>query len=905
MGARRAIGRFLEALGARIATRNANPETELSRLASELRQAQDRLRDYVEVSSDWYWEQDATLRFTHIAASNQSAANYLPDDYIGKTRRELKPDGHTEAEMAAHEAQLDRREPFDDFCFTRKRSTGETVYISISGKPIYDADGTFCGYRGIGRDITAQVAAGRAVAVEQQKFVEVVQKHMVLGVAVFDAAGELSIFNQKFLAFNDGVLPEIVAGAPIEAFAVNQGDAPATIAPAEPFERNGLWLMRSTVTQSDGVTVVVEVDVSELKAREAEIVAREKQFRDFAELSADWFWELDDEYKFSFMSDNYREIGGEPANVIGVDRVNLRPAFFQDASEDPEPAALAQRKVYRGLEHQSVFVEGVWVSSSGKPLYDEHGGFQGYRGVTRDITDQHLLTKRLSDERSAYHAMLDAAPIGFTLTDADGKLVFANSYQATRWNFDAEASVGLSIFDLVSPEVAEWARAEAAEVLQTNKPTPFVQREVTTHRGVRTMMISKAPIMLPDHDRPGICTITADITGRVRADRVRHDAELRLAQAQRLEALGQLTGGVAHDFNNILSIVMGAAELLQPMMSGNPDAVQMLEGIERSAARGADLVDRLLSYARQQPMSAAPMDVCQVVGGLEVLLQRTIGEDVRLGVVAEADVWPVNVDRSQFESALINLALNARDAMPDGGALTIEISNATRDNNQALPNEDLVPGDYVRIVVVDTGDGIAAEALPHIFDPFFTTKDVGKGSGLGLSMAYGFARQSGGYLTAESEPGLGARIALLLPRSLISAVADGAPAPAPSAGGGERILVVEDDEDLRVLPIAMLTRKGYRVIAAANGQEALAAARNESFDLLFTDLVLPGGMNGVDIAESLRGDSPGLKVLFTTGYAEAARTDILVKLPGAKVIGKPYRMAELLTAVRDALENGC
>lgn len=902
MGARGAIGRFLEEISGRIFKHAIAHETELSRLAAELQQAQDRLRDYIEVSSDWYWEQDAAFRFTHIAASNQRAGDYLPEDYIGKTRRELKPGGHTEAEMMEHEACLARGEPFDDFRMTRQRSTGGTVHISISGKPIHDADGTFCGYRGIGRDITAQVEAGRAAVLEQQRFAEAVQC-MGQGFAVFDAAGELKIFNLKFLEFNDGVLPRIAVGAPIEAFAVTQGEMPAAIAPMEPFERNNLWLMRSAAKQSDGATVLVDVDVSELKAREAEIAARELQFRDFAELSADWFWELDSAYRFSYMSNSYRAVGGDPSSIIGIDRSTVRPSFMRDLSEDPEPAVLMRREGFRGLEHQSIFVEGVWVSSSAKPMYGEHGAFLGYRGVTRDITDQHRLTKRLSDERAAYHAMLDAAPIGFSLVDADGKLVFANAYLAARWNFDAVTSVGQSVYDLLSPEVAEWTRARAVEILETGKPMPFVQREFATHKGMRTVVISKAPIVLPDHDRPGICTITADITGRVRAERVRHDAELRLAQAQRLEALGQLTGGVAHDFNNILSIVMGAAELLQPMMSDNPDAMQMLDGIERSAARGADLVDRLLSYARQQPMKAAPMDVHLVVADLEVLLQRTIGEDVELKVIAEGEIWPIKVDRSQFESALINLALNARDAMPKGGALTIEISNAVLNDAQTSAGEELTSGDYVRIVVGDTGGGIAPETLPHIFDPFFTTKEVGKGSGLGLSMVYGFAKQSGGYLTAESELEAGARIALLLPRSVVPALVDGAPAPAPGVGGGERILVVEDDEDLRALPISMLSRKGYRVTAAADGVEALAAARKEPFDLLFTDLVLPGGMTGIDIAASLRRDSPTLKILFTTGYAASARGDILAKLPDAKVIGKPYRMAELLTAVRDALEN--
>lgn len=905
MGMRSAIRRIMEASFGRPDARMSALEQEIADCRAELAETHARLNDYLETSSDWYWEQDADLRFTEMEAAKVEALPFLPLDYVGKTRWELNPGGYTAEERRELDEKARKRQPFEDFRCTRLNAEGGTVYVSISGKPIFGPDGAFLGYRGVGRDISCEVAARQTAIDEQKRFLESIES-MEQGFALFDTSGQLKRWNSKFAALNSDCVSDMAIGAPIDAFAVVMPDASTEVAPADPFERQGRWLVRTETTQSSGETVLVDVDVSELKAREAELAVRETQFRDFAELSADWFWELDKDLCFSFMSKSYQQLGGAPEDVIGMDRGNIRPPFMKDAAEDPEPEYYRRRESFRNVEHQSVFHEGAWVSTSAKPLYDAAGVFIGYRGITRNITEQRRLVQRMADERAAYHDMLDAAPVGFLLVDADGNLVFANDLQAKRWRFDAKASVGKCMFDLLSPEIASWSRQRNAEVVASNKPMPFVQREFATLDGLRNVVISKIPIALPNHERTAVCTITADITARVRAQRSRHEAELKLAQAQRLESVGQLTGGVAHDFNNILSIIIGASELLGPMVRGNVEAERLLDGVERSATRGADLVDRLLSYARQQPMMATTVEAADVIQQVEVLLRRAIGESIRLEIQAPADVWPVYADRSQFENAVMNLALNARDAMPDGGVLTIETENAVVDQAHAAPDEDFLPGDYVRIAVADTGAGISAGTLPHIFDPFFTTKDVGKGSGLGLSMVYGFAKQSGGHVVVESKPGEGARIAVYLPRALEEVVETEARSggPAEAQTNAARVLVVEDDAQLRALPVNMLSSKGYHVTAAADGREALKAAKDDGpFDLLFTDIVLPGGMNGVDIADALQATDPALKVLFTTGYADLAGDELSVKRPGAKVVGKPYRMAELLAAVEETLQR--
>ena len=388
------------------------------------------------------------------------------------------------------------------------------------------------------------------------------------------------------------------------------------------------------------------------------------------------------------------------------------------------------------------------------------------------------------------------------------------------------------------------------------------------------------------------------------AERERVEGVLR--QAQKMEAMGQLTGGIAHDFNNLLQVIMGNLEVLQRRkLVTSDDATRMIASARRGAERAATLTQRLLAFARRQPLDPKPFDVNKLVNGMSELLHRTLGEAIRIETVQAGGIWRVHADANQLENALLNLAVNARDAMDSGGKLTIETANVLLDERYADANE-IPAGQYVMIAVSDTGQGMTGEVAAKAFEPFFTTKDVGKGSGLGLSQVYGFIKQSGGHAKIYSEPGQGTTIKLYLPRFAQGDDTEAAaPSPASPQGQADRlILVVEDDEDVRAHGVAMLKELGYAVIEAADGAAALRALEaNREVRLLFTDVGLPGRLNGRQLADEARRRNPTLEVLFTTGYARNAIVHHGRLDPGVDLITKPFTFTALASKVHAIFER--
>ncbi|HSV17593.1 MAG TPA: ATP-binding protein [Casimicrobiaceae bacterium] len=377
----------------------------------------------------------------------------------------------------------------------------------------------------------------------------------------------------------------------------------------------------------------------------------------------------------------------------------------------------------------------------------------------------------------------------------------------------------------------------------------------------------------------------------------REEAEMALRQAQKMEAIGQLTGGIAHDFNNLLQVILGNLQALQRRRIEDGDETRrMILAATRGAERAASLTQRLLAFSRRQPLNPRPLDINRLVTSMSELLHRTLGEAVRIETVLASDVWRVDADANQLENALLNLAVNARDAMPRGGKLTIETANASLDQAYA-DTHDARPGQYVMLAVSDTGTGMPREVIAKAFEPFFTTKDAGKGSGLGLSQVYGFIRQSGGHARIYSEPGDGTTVKLYLPR--LDGAADGheaitQPGALAHAPTDHHVLVVEDDHDVRAHTVAMLRELGYAVVDAADGNSALQALdARPAIGLLFTDVGLPGGMNGRQLADEARRRRPDLRVLFTTGYARNAIVHQGRLDPGVELITKPFTYDEL------------
>jgi CheY-like chemotaxis protein len=369
-----------------------------------------------------------------------------------------------------------------------------------------------------------------------------------------------------------------------------------------------------------------------------------------------------------------------------------------------------------------------------------------------------------------------------------------------------------------------------------------------------------------------------------------------------MEAVGQLVGGIAHDFNNLLTVITGTIDLLAEGVADKPHLLSIARLIGEAADRGAELTGHLLAFARKQPLQPHDTDINGLVTAAEGLFRRALGEQIEIEALLEQSAWPALVDPTQLTTALLNLAINARDAMPSGGKLTLETKNVVLDDSHAGMNRDIQPGNYVMIAVSDTGNGIPEAILDRVFEPFFSTKAAGKGTGLGLSMVYGFVKQSSGHIKIYSEAGQGTTIRIYLPRSSMPSEQAATALERPVEGGSETVLVVEDDPLVLTYVTARLENLGYRILQAANAAEAIAIVeRGVRFDLLFTDVIMSGSMNGRELADEMARRRPGVKVLFTSGYTEDAIVHHGRLDPGVLLLTKPYRNAELAVMLRRAL----
>ena len=388
----------------------------------------------------------------------------------------------------------------------------------------------------------------------------------------------------------------------------------------------------------------------------------------------------------------------------------------------------------------------------------------------------------------------------------------------------------------------------------------------------------------------------------------RAEAEDALRQSQKMETVGQLTGGIAHDFNNLLQIVSGNLDILRQKIP--PQSEQLCRYADRAivgASRAATLTQRLLAFSRRQPLAPKPLDVNKLVAGMSELLHRTLGETIEVEAVLSPRLWPVEVDPNQLENTIINLAINARDAMPNGGKLTIETQNTHLDKDYATHHPEVAEGQYVAMCISDTGTGMDEDVIARAIEPFFTTKEVGRGTGLGLSMVYGFVKQSGGHLKIYSEAREGTTVKIYLPR-LVGGIPGNVDQPqvsVPVGDGKETILVCEDDDDVRAYSVDVLTELGYRVLEAIDGTSALHVLQEHAgeIDLLFTDVVLPGGMTGAILAREAKAIKPELKTLFTTGYARNAIVHQGRLDQGVQLLTKPFSYADLAARIRDMLDE--
>jgi PAS domain S-box-containing protein len=521
-----------------------------------------------------------------------------------------------------------------------------------------------------------------------------------------------------------------------------------------------------------------------------------------------------------------------------------------------------------------------------------------YFFIGRDITEQKRATEALRRSEEQLRRGQRLAQMGNNSTDLKTSVIEWSDETFSIFGVSRETFVPTTsaIMDMVHPDDRNRVWARIGQVRQGISPEPIEYRIVRPDGSVRHVY-RESEIVKGDDGEPGnLLSIIQDITDRRRT-------EEQLRHSQKMEAIGNLTGGLAHDFNNMLGVILGNLDLASELLTEHRDARELVQEAIEAATSSAELTRRLLAFARRQPLRPERIVLSQLIANFVRLLQRTLGENIEISLDLADDVWPVVADPVQLEAALTNLATNARDAMPKGGKLLIATCNRQLDADYAASHGEVSPGEYAAIEVTDTGTGMPAEIAEHIFEPFFTTKEQGRGTGLGLSMVFGFIKQSGGHINVYSEPGVGTTFRLYLPRAEAEVAATDAAAVATLPdGSGETVLAVEDNPRLRRLVVRQLSQLGYRPLEADSPATALAILENEKVDVLFTDIVMPGPMDGIALAQQAVERWPTLKVVFTSGFP-GTNLDVHLgpRASGVRLLSKPYRKEDLANLLSDLL----
>jgi PAS domain S-box-containing protein len=650
------------------------------------------------------------------------------------------------------------------------------------------------------------------------------------------------------------------------------------------------------VFQGKAARLVLANDVTARARMEAALRLSHERFDYVTRATEDAVWDRNiDDNTIWWNRGLQRLFGIPPAEVVETTewmRERIHPGDREQVVRSMEEAiggdAEQWAHEYRFRRHDGTY---AFVYNRGFVIRDARGRAVRVVGAITDLSDR----KRREDILREQATLLDRAKDAILVRGLDHRIRYWNKAAESIYGIPREQAMGMRVEEIVVSDDLEAFEDADAEVFEKGEWSGRLKQ--ATAGGKVITVDGHWTLLRDDSGHPaGVLKIHTNVSERV-------DLERRLAQSQKLEAIGQLTGGIAHDFNNLLTVIVGNADTLAEELTGQSEMLPLVEMIRTAGERGAELTSHLLSFARRQALEPRTTRPDQLIDGMRNLLRRTLGENIELAVEHAPDVAKVSVDPTQFESALLNLCINARDAMPGGGKLMIETGNVILDENYTEQRVDVVPGDYVRISISDTGTGMRAEDVARAFEPFFTTKARGKGTGLGLSMVYGFAKQSGGHVAIYSELGHGTVVTLYLRQ----AKGDNEPVavvePDNIAGRGERILLVEDDDLVRVHAMQLRESLDDRVVAASNGPEALELLRKDiPCDLLFTDVIMPGGMTGPKLAEAAHALRPGLPVLYTSGYTENAiihhgRVD-----PGVNLLHKPYRKPELAAKIRAALE---
>jgi PAS domain S-box-containing protein len=899
--------------------------------AEDLRESEARFRALTELSSDWYWQQDEDLRFTYLSGQVGALTGYSGEFSLGKTRWEIENMEPLSCSWADHRAVLAARQPFRDLECRRIGSDGTVRYLSMSGAPIFDVQGQFKGYRGIGRNITARKLAEEKLR-ESEALKSAMFETALDCIISIDHAGRVIEFNpaaertfgyRRAEAIGKELAELIIPPRLREQH--RRGLARYLASGAGPILGKRIEM---PAVRADGAEFSVELSVTRIPAEGAplftaylrDITARkladeavresEARFRSLTELSSDWYWRQDEQLRFTYTSRQAEETAAYPSEwVIGKTRWEL-PSITPLSFTWPEhQAALAARRPFRDLEYARAGLDGThYVSISGAPIFDDQGVFRGYQGIGREITER----KRIEEELRSRQEMLELAQ-------------HAARAIAFEWRFAADGpdgyhwSPGLAEMHGLAPESydgslkqykkmihpEDWPRVKDA--IQHAQRTGDVDAEyrVLHPNGSVHWLQAKGRMFFDAEGKPArMVGFMHEVTQRRLAEEELKTLERKLRQAQRLEAMGTLAGGIAHDFNNILGAILGYGEMALRDAPKGARLRRDLDSIITAGERGRALVDRVLAFSRSGVGERVPVHVEKLVREALDLVSAKLPPEVTLHAKLHAGRAAMLGDATQVHQVVMNLATNAIQAMPAGGALHVSLRTVRLEAARAPTIGILEPAKYLALEVADSGTGIAPELLDRIFDPFFTTKEVGTGTGLGLSLVHGIVAEVGGAIDVASVPGKGSTFTVYLPRSGDAEDSPETEEVALPRGEGQRVLVVDDEELLVKLATRTLEDLGYAAVGFTSSAAALAAFRADPqrFDALITDERMPG-MSGSALIREVRGIRDGMPIVLMSGFVGGAVASRAREAGAEEVLKKPLSARDLAASLARVLHS--
>ena len=908
--------------------RNANEQlqreiTERKRAEKALRESEGRYRTLFEGSRDAIY---VTSREGEILDANHFMLDlfgYSREEMLGLNARKtyVYPEDRIKFQQ-----EIERNKFVRDYEMKLRKKDGTEMDCLLTADVRHADDGSILGYQGIIRDITELKQIVNELHTEKQRF-QTLSENAPFGMVMIDKDGIFRYMNPKFRELFGYDLNDVPDGRtwfrkayPNPTYRHNVISTWVNdLESSNPEEKR---LRTFTVTCKDGTEKIINFipvqleasenlmaceDITERRQVEEALRKSEERFRELYDNAPVGYHEYDSEGRitnvnltdFEMLGYTRKEMVGQPIWKLNVNEETVREQVMAKLAGTLPPGKELER-IYRRKDGTTfpVLIED-------RLILDENGRIKGIRCTIQDITERKRVEEALRKSEEKFQKLFDEAPVGYMELNAQGCITQVNRTELDMLGYTVEEMLEQPIWKFVVEE--EKARQTVmAKLSESMQPGRGLERTYKRKDGTTLpVSIEDAFIRNVEGKVTGIHTVIRDITERKQMEQEKKNLEEQLRQSQKIEAIGRLAGGIAHDFNNLLTVIKGYTQLsLLELKEGDP-LKGNLEEIQKSSERAADLTRQLLAFSRRQVMEMKVLDLNTLLRDLDKMLRRIIGEDIELSTLLAKDLGRVKIDPGQIEQVIMNLAVNAKDAMPSGGKLTIETANAELDESYARNHAEVKPGRYVMFSVSDTGVGMTSEVRERVFEPFFTTKEKGRGTGLGLSTVYGIVKQSGGNIWVYSEPGHGTTFKIYLAR--VDEPLEELREKTTRKGlprGSETVLVVEDEKKVRTLTVEILGRQGYRVLDASRGDDALAISEKHKgpIHLILVDVVMPG-INGTELAKRFMSLHPDIRILYMSGYTDNVIVHHGVLEKGVNYIQKPFTIDELTRKVREALDK--